>query len=160
MKRFTYMTSILTFYIRGEIKIEQNIVSFKVPNTILGIIPLGYKCDSMAINQISSVSSSFKLNLKAFLVGLIVIILGLCLLKSELVSAIVLILLGFAAIINSMPTNFSVSTTSGKVINIKFVVFDANKANYASEEINDLISNRLNDTNVSKQADRIIENIK
>lgn len=50
MKRFTYMTSILTFYIRGEIKIEQNIVSFKVPNTILGIIPLGYKCDSMAIN--------------------------------------------------------------------------------------------------------------
>lgn len=80
--------------------------------------------------------------------------------KSELVSAIILILLGFAAIINSMPTNFSVSTTSGKVINIKFVVFDANKANYASEEINDLISNRLNDTNVSKQTDRIIENIK
>lgn len=46
MQPITYMTSLFTFYLKGEIKSEQNFISFKVPNTILGLIPLGPKLRS------------------------------------------------------------------------------------------------------------------
>lgn len=159
MEHITYMTSILTFYIRGKIKLEENMITFKVPNTILGVFPLGYKKDSIAINQIASVSTNFKLNLKAFLLGIVIIVLGLCLLKKAVIWAIILIALGFASIINSMPTNFTLATTSGKEINIKFLMFDAEKANYAREEINMIITKRLDDTNSRIQTNKIIETI-
>ncbi len=34
MEPIEYMTSLLTFYLKGEIKSEQNFINFKVPNTI------------------------------------------------------------------------------------------------------------------------------
>ena len=45
MQPIQYMTSLLTFYLKGEIRQEQNFVNLKKPNTILSLIPLGAKKD-------------------------------------------------------------------------------------------------------------------
>ena len=50
MQPVTYMTSLFTFYLKGEIKSEQNFISFKVPNTILGLIPLGAQTEKFTIS--------------------------------------------------------------------------------------------------------------
>ena len=41
MEAIKYMTSLLTFYIKGEITTEQNFLKIKFPNTVLALIPLG-----------------------------------------------------------------------------------------------------------------------
>ena len=43
MQKIEFMTSLLTFYLKGEISTEQNFLTLKVPNTILTLIPLGRK---------------------------------------------------------------------------------------------------------------------
>ena len=45
MTSIKYMTSLLTFYLKGEIRTEKNFIQFKTPNTILGLIPLGAKTE-------------------------------------------------------------------------------------------------------------------
>ena len=58
MQPITYMTSLFTFYLKGEIKSEQNFISFKVPNTILGLIPLGAQTEKFTISQIASTATN------------------------------------------------------------------------------------------------------
>ena len=58
MQPITYMTSLFTFYLQGEIKSEQNFISFKVPNTILGLIPLGAQTEKFTISQIASTATN------------------------------------------------------------------------------------------------------
>ena len=77
MNTITFMTGLLTFYLKGEISTDQNFLKLKVPNTILALIPLGAKNDSIPVQQVSTVSSSFSLNIKRLLVGLVVALLGL-----------------------------------------------------------------------------------
>ena len=68
MQPIQYMSSLLTFYLKGEIRQEQNFVNLKRPNTILSLIPLGAKKDSIPVNQLSSVESNFKLHFGSFLI--------------------------------------------------------------------------------------------
>lgn len=66
-----YLTSLFLFWIKGEIWEERNLINFKVPNTILGLIPLGSKKDSIPVTQIASTSTNFKLQFSRLLIGAI-----------------------------------------------------------------------------------------
>ena len=72
-KVITFMISLLLFYMKGEIRMEQNFIKTKLPNAIL-FIPFGTKRKSIPINQISSVNSNFSLNPKSFICGLVALI--------------------------------------------------------------------------------------
>ena len=157
METISFMTSLLTFYLKGEIKQEQNFIRFKVPNTILTFIPLGSAKETVPVNQISSVGTSFKLLFKSFLVGVILAFIGLLLLTGSPIIGIILLLLGASMAINSFQTVLTVDTTSGKELYIFFLIFEKSKAERAAQQINQLISNRLDDTNNRRQTDRMIE---
>lgn len=70
MTSIKYMTSLLTFYLKGEIRTEKNFIQFKTPNTILGLIPLGAKTEKFTIDQISSTTTNFRLRLKYLIFGM------------------------------------------------------------------------------------------
>jgi len=163
MGTITFITSLLTFYLKGEIRHEQNFIKIKKPNTILSLIPLGSKTNTMPINQISSVETNFKLLFKPFLVGLIIAIVGLTLLSDSFVGGVVVFLIGAAMVINSFQTELHVNLTSGKVEYVFFLIFEKKKAEMAAEQINTLISNRMDDTNTrvhtEKQTDALIDAI-
>lgn len=76
MQPITYMTSLFTFYLKGEIKSEQNFISFKVPNTILGLIPLGAQTEKFTISQIASTATNTRLSLKYLLLGILLVLWG------------------------------------------------------------------------------------
>lgn len=63
MQTVEFITSYLTFYLKGKIQVDKNFVKFEIPNTILKLIPLGKASRSLPVNQISSVDDSFKLNI-------------------------------------------------------------------------------------------------
>ncbi len=71
MQAFIFMTSLLAFYLKGKIEVTQQAVKIREPNTILKFIPLGATNETIAIGHIASCDSSFSLNFKVFLAGLI-----------------------------------------------------------------------------------------
>ena len=159
MQPIQYMTSLLTFYMKGEIRQEQNFVNLKIPNTILSFIPLGAKKDSIPVSQLTSVESNFKLHFGAFLLGAIISVVGLCLISDSFLLALILMLIGANKIITAFETVLTIKTTAGDVKNISFLIFDKAKAEDAEKQIRQIISDRLDDTNNRTQTDRIVDAI-
>lgn len=159
MQPITYMTSLLTFYMKGEIKSEQNFISFKTPNTILGLIPLGARTEKMAVNQIASTTSNSRLLLKPLILGIIVAYLGLSLLGDDFLLALIMLLIAANFVIDAFEYNLVVTTTAGQQKVIDFLIFDKAKAVLAEHQINAMISNRMHDTNGREQTDRIVDAI-
>ena len=147
MNTITYMTGLLTFYLRGEISTDQNFLKLKIPNTILALIPLGARNESIPVQQLATVSSNFKLILKNFIIGAIEVMIAFSSFSSSAVMGIILLLLGASTIINSFITRLRVDTTAGKQYYIPFLIFEKSKASQAEQMINNMISGRLNDTN-------------
>ncbi len=165
MNTIKYMTGLLTFYLKGEISTDQNFLKLKLPNTILALIPLGAKNDSIPVQQLSSVSSNFKLNLKRFLVGVVICLVGFsCFSSSDgIVGGLILLLWGASTVITSFATELKVATTAGKEYFIPFLIFEKAKASQAEQLINNMIAGRLNDTNtrqvVEAQTNAIVDAI-
>lgn len=147
MQTVRYMTSLLTFYLKGQFEFENNFVKFSCPNTFLTLIPLGAKKQSIPINQISSVSTSFKVLAKPLLVGIIEALIGLGCFGDSFLLGLILLLLGIATIINSFQTSMKIELTSAKEYYASFLIFEKSKAEIVANNINSLIHSRMNDTN-------------
>lgn len=154
MQKIEFMTSLLTFYLKGEISTEQNFLTLKVPNTILTLIPLGRKNDTIPVTQISSVSTDFKLLFKDFLIGIIVAIIGIVLFGTNFLIGFILLLIGVAMVINSFQIVLTIRTTSGEIKSASILIFEKSKAEQAASMINHIIGSRLDDTNNRVQGDR------
>lgn len=148
METITFMTSLLTFYLKGEIKTEQNFLKLKKPNTILTFIPLGAEKYNLPINQIATVGTDFQLLIKDLLVGIVETIAAFALFGASVIWALILLLVGAFTIINSFQTALVISTTSGADYVLFFLIFEKSKAEAAEAAINRMISIRLDDTNV------------
>ncbi len=159
MQPIQYMTSLLTFYLKGEIRQEQNFVNLKKPNTILSLIPLGAKKDSIPVSQLSSVESNFKLHFGSLLLGAIIAIAGLCMVSGSFIVALILMLIGANKAITAFETILTIKTTAGDVKNISFLIFEKGKAELAETQIRQIVSDRLDDTNNRVQTDRIVDAI-
>lgn len=148
MEKITFMTSLLTFYLKGEIKAEQNFLKLKKPNTIFTLIPLGARKINVPINQISLVGTNFKLFVKDLFIGIVELIASFAMFKATVIWALILMIVGAITIINSFQTELVISTTSGANYWLFFLIFEKRKAEAAAEAINNMIGSRLYDTNV------------
>lgn len=159
MEKIRFMTSLLTFYLKGEISKRDNFVTLKIPNTIFGLIPLGAQTENIPINQISLVGASFHLLVGRLFLGIIAALIGLSVMGDSFSFGIIMLLLGVLTVINSFQTIFTVDLTSGRNITLSFVIFEKSKAALAEQEINRLISARIDDTNTRQQTDRVVDAI-
>lgn len=147
MQPVSYMTSLLTFYLKGRFEFDNNTVKYSCPNTFLTLIPLGSKKQSIPVNQISSVSTSFKVLAKPLFAGIIEALIGFACFGDSFVLGLILLLLGVATIINALQTNMKIELTSSKSYYASFLIFEKGKAELVAETINNLINSRMNDTN-------------
>lgn len=147
MESVSYMTSLLTFYLKGKFEFDSNMVKYSCPNTFLTLIPLGSKRQSIPVNQIASVSASFKVLAKPLFIGIIESLIGFACMKDATVLGIILLLIGIATIINSLQTNMKIETTGSKAYYASFLIFEKAKAGIVADNINNLINSRMNDTN-------------
>ena len=53
----TFITSYLTFYLKGRVEYKGDFIEVSQPNTILKLIPLGLSRQAYPVEQISSVST-------------------------------------------------------------------------------------------------------
>lgn len=159
MQPIQYMTSLLTFYLKGEIRQDQNFVNLKKPNTILSLIPLGAKKDSLPVSQLASVESNFKLHFGSLILGAIIAVVGLSMIADSFIFALILTLIGVNNAIAAFETVLTIKTTAGDAKDISFLVFEKAKAELAETQIRQIISDRMDDTNNRVQTDRIVDAI-
>ena len=174
MQTRNFATDILTFYIKGKIsQPTPDLIELQVPNSILGIIPLGKKTVSVPISQIASVGTDTGLNFKNFLVFMIALIISVAQLMSgfangafvHVIWALLASVVCFCGLVNSFWVMLAIINTSGEVIGfdakngyangIRFVIFEKGKATAIAEEINELVAQRHSDTNFRVHAENI-----
>ena len=152
MTPIRFITGILTFYLKGEINRDANFIYFKLPNTVLGFIPLGRYNEQIMVNQIASTSTSFRLVFKTLIAGLIETFLGFVLFGNPLLG-IILLLLGASTIISAFQTTVTLNLNSGEQLTVYFIIFEKKKAYQAMNMINEAIYCRMNDTNTRRVAE-------
>ena len=157
MKTITYITSLLTFYLKGEVVVGDNFVRFREPNTILGLIPLGAKKENVPVTQIAATQTNFKLKFGKLIIGIAVLVLALYFMRDSFAFGIILLLIAANSIIDAFEIDLSVSMSSGQTKNIDFFIFEKRKAERAEAAIHHLISQRLDETNTKQQTDRIVD---
>ena len=166
MKTIKYRISLPTAYLKGEVTHEQNFVKLKTPNILFSLLAIGTKTDVIPVNQIATVTRTFNCIGVILLFGIILMLSGFSVISaskilslSSSLAPIILILLGVLIIITSFQTVITIKTTSGEALKISVLIFDRSKALEIEDLINQLISNRLDDTNNRQQTDRIVEAI-
>lgn len=166
MKTIKYKISLPTAYLKGEVTHEQNFVKLKTPNILFSLLAIGTKTDVIPVNQIATVTRTFNCIGVILLFGIILMWSGFSAMSaskilslSSSLASIILILLGVLIIITSFQTVITIKTTSGEALKISVLIFDRSKALEIEDLINQLISNRLDDTNNRQQTDRIVEAI-
>lgn len=141
--KYSFIMSYLTYYLKATVSLEGNFIKVSNPNTILKVIPLGAQNRTIPVEQVSTVDDSFKLDLKSFFWGLI---LGAY---------------GILTVLSSFQTVLTLGLTSGQVHPISVAVFEKEKAMQCKEDIQALINQRYQATDVGKhtaeQTDRLID---
>lgn len=155
MVTINFMSSFLTFYMKGEIKHEKNFIRLKIPNSILTFIPLGSRKESIPVEQVSSVSVDFRLRLKNFLIGLLLGIIGFfSIFDKTFLIGLILFIIGVSNVVNSFQTILTIDLSSGNAWHIPFLIFEKSKAEQAKDEIERLISNRYHATDVEVHTEK------
>ncbi len=158
-KSVSFITSFLTFYMKGSISIADRMIQLSIPNTVLKLIPLGSYKRSVPVNQISSVETSFSLNIKALIFGIILLCVGFGIITDQVVPGIVALILGLNSALSAFQTFLLITLTSGKVEGASFIIFEKSKAVEIADTINQMIANRMDDTNTRIHTDRIVDAI-
>ena len=161
MYSIQFITSLLTFYLKGEVSVDDNFVKVTKPNTILKCIPLGTNSKSIPINQLASVDSNFSLDFKSLILNLIVVYIGSSVKDSSAFLGILLILLGIGGAINAFQTVMTFKTSSGEAVTMDVVVFEKAKVEECKAKVEGLLVSHLDNINVrkhaEKQTDRIVD---
>lgn len=163
MHAITFMSGLLTFYLKGQIKMTQDFLRLTIPNTVLYFIPLGSRKLNLPVTQIATVNTSFFLDVKSLLIGAFLAwFMGLKtgMLDGFFIPGLICFIIGVSMMISSFRTILFVESTSGSNLTISFLIFERQKADIAADMINRSIMTRHTDTNVRVQneylGDRIV----
>ena len=158
----SFITSYLTFYLKGHVKCDNNFVNISCPNTILKLIPLGSLNKTFPVEQVSSVNSNFKVTLGSLLWGVLITIMGLGSLSSSLLLALIFTAVGVLMVLGSLQTAVYI-TVAGNDYLIPIIFLEKDKSEQICSGIQAMIANRYSDTNVrvhtEKSTDRLVDAI-
>ena len=142
-----FITSYITFYLKGSIEFTNDNVIAQVPNTILGVIPLGRRKRTLDVAHITSTVSDFKVDIKKLLIGAVIALVGLCSLgdPDSILLALAIMAFGVLMVLNALVSYVAISMDSGELVIIPLVVFERDKA--------DMIAAKVNISSDTKKAD-------
>lgn len=94
MKEVKFSTSLLFFWEKGKVEVDNRFVKTNLTNTILGFIPAGKDQQSIPLKNISGAMLSTKYLFKPLIIGLILLIIGLSSFSDSFLLGLILLILG------------------------------------------------------------------
>lgn len=156
MFKESFIVSYLAFWLKSSISIDNNFVRLSNPNTILKLIPLGADNKSVPVNQIATVEDNFKLDFGTLVWGIICAVVGVNLFGDMFLLGLILFLYGVATVLSAFQVKLDLITNGGVIYSLEVVIFEKTKLMAIKPLIENMIGNRLDDTNVAANTDRMI----
>lgn len=167
MEPITFNRGILRPYMKGKISCDQNLIHVEEPTSLLWFIPTGHRSYQLPLAQVASVvSTSVNHWVGLFFCVFSLIYIAIAIVGSlasfqfvEFLAGLIVGALVLWLTLLCMPGYLVIATTAGQEARIKFTFFERSKAALAAQQLNQMIANRMDDTNVRINTDRVVEAI-
>ena len=127
--------SLLTPYMKGELMCSSTRLVYKVPNTILGVIPLGADENTIPIKSIASVNTSSKLKIGRLIIGILFLIIGIVTMPDSFPIAVFLILIAGIFLAMTFPASLNVVNHAGGVTSVTVSILEKDKLQKFAKEL-------------------------
>lgn len=129
-----FSPSVIMFWLKTEIAVTNTRVVSKSPNTLFGVIPLGYKDDAFPLSGTASVGVEVKFSVGRAIFGLIFLIIGMNMLDN--LGGYIFLLLALSLIANAMSAALKIKNHGGGESMIRVSVLEKAKLEKMRDEIN------------------------
>jgi hypothetical protein len=135
VKETSVSTSVILFWLQTLIGVTNTRVVTRAPNTILGVIPLGYQDAAYPLSNVASVGVNARFSVRRLVVGLICLFVGFAMIGKSGVG-LVLILVAIATLANVMKAALVIQNNGGGITYIDVSILQKSKLEQFREEIN------------------------
>lgn len=134
-----FMVSPVAPYLKAELMCSSTRFVYKVPNVILGFIPVGSAENQVPLANIASVSSSSSFKPGKFLLGLVLCFAGLASLPSQFFFGAMLLFLGVCTLLTAFPSSMTVVNPAGGKERLSVSILEAKKLKVFVQELQNRI---------------------
>ena len=132
--------SYLPFIPKSKFALTNKRILGKFVNVLLWIIPTGKNEVTYPLNQVAGIRIDTKFNIIEFIIGIVVIPIGIATLKD--IFGIIIIALGVLAILNSFETFIVIQSSAGSAVSQRLIKADRNKAIEFINNVNNTLAER------------------
>ncbi|HFR4221612.1 MULTISPECIES: hypothetical protein [Bacillus] len=143
-----FSTSLLFFWIKGTVEVDNRFVKTKLSNTILGFIPAGKDEQSIPLKNISGSTLSSKYNLKAIIIGLFFILFGFSSIGDSIFAGLIWLIIGFGIAGSGIQTILNIEK-SGTPYYISVPFFEKEKIKELNQYIHTALAEDTDKTDLN-----------
>lgn len=149
MKQFEFSTSLLLFWIKGKVEVDNRFVKTNLANTFLGVFPAGTDQQSIPLKNISGAMLATKYFVRPFLIGLILLLIGFNTLGDSFLLGLILLILGIGIASNGIKTILTIEK-SGTPYLISVPFFEKQKIQLINSSIHEALSEDTDKTDLNQ----------
>lgn len=156
MKKVEFAISLLFFWVKGAVEVDNRFVKTKISNTILGVIPAGRDQQSIPLKNISGSMLSTKFFIKPFIIGFILIFIGFGLIGDSFIAGLIFLLIGIGTAGSGIQTVLIIEKAgSPYLISVPF--FEKGKMLLLNDAIHNALSYDTDKTDLNLFFDKKVE---
>lgn len=93
---FDFSISLIFFWIKGHLSVDNRFIKMRVPNTIFGIIPAGSDNETIPLKTVSNLKVSTRYRVWPLVIGVIIALSALGSLGDSFFGAVIMLIIGVA----------------------------------------------------------------
>lgn len=123
----SFSPNMVLFWLKVNATVTNKRIVARQPNTLLGMIPLGYENMTIPLRSVAGVGVSVKFSLGQFLFSVVLLFLGLSIIADYLFPGLVITLLGVVLLLGSLRAALKIENTAGSAQFVKVAVTERAK---------------------------------
>ncbi|WP_077216089.1 hypothetical protein [Bacillus kwashiorkori] len=148
MKQFQFSTSLLFFWVKGKVDVDNRFVKTNLSNTILGFLPAGKDQQSIPLKNISGSMLSTKYFLKPIIIGLFLLFFGFGTFGETFLGGLTLIIIGIGVAGSGIQTILNIEK-SGTPYFISVPFFEKQKMQMLNNTIQEALAEDTDKTDLN-----------
>lgn len=132
-----FSPSVTMFWLKTEIAATNTRVVTRAPNTLLGVIPLGYRDNAYPLSNIASAGVDVKFSLGRGLFGLFLAFVAFGLIDNPL--GWILLLVAVSMVLNAVNATLTIQNNGGAVSGVRVSILERAKLEQLRDDINNVL---------------------
>jgi len=140
LREDVFTANLILFRLKANYILTNKRITGHTPNTLFGIIPLGKSQISQPLKTVASISSSTEFHLMRLIIGLALLIVGIMMMGSSFIIAIIIAIFGLVNLLNCYTAIFYITNNAGESTGYEISILEKDKVQALVNEINTTIA--------------------